>query len=61
MGEDGRKGLFVLAAILALAIASLGYFLFVEHPPQTQETSSSRQGHSRPPPPTKRIYVELAG
>ena len=42
MGGDGHKVLLVLAVIMALVLGALIYFLFVVHPPETQDTAGLR-------------------
>jgi hypothetical protein len=49
MDGEGRKGLLVLATIMALALGALTYFLFVVHPPKTQDTAGSRAAPIAPP------------
>jgi hypothetical protein len=49
MGEDGRKGLFVLAVIMGLALAALTYFLFVVHAPDQQTSSAAGSQASTTP------------
>jgi hypothetical protein len=56
MGEDGRRGLFVLAAIMGLALAALIYFLFVVRAPEEQQTASTPRSQAS----TARLIPRLA-
>jgi hypothetical protein len=55
MSEDGRKGLFVLAAVMALALAALIYFLFAVHAPEDQQTSSAAGSQASTTPEMPRV------
>jgi len=49
MGAGGRKGLFALATIMALALAALIYFLFVVHPEPREGSASGGDSPSATP------------
>jgi hypothetical protein len=59
MIEDGRKGLFILAAAMALALAALIYFLFVVHAPEEQQGSSTAGSQASTAPAMARLPVVL--
>src|SRR4029077_2084872 len=57
MGLDGRKGLFVLAATMGLALVALIYFLFVVHAPEEQRNSSAAKSQASNTPTMPRLAV----
>jgi hypothetical protein len=72
MNVDGRKGLFAIAATLALTLAALIYFLFVVHAPEEKQTSSAAGSQAStlraipqllvaPPPPITADETDVCG
>jgi hypothetical protein len=56
-GGDGHKGLLILAAAMALALAALTYFLFVVHAPEDKQTSSAAGSQASTTPVAPRWLV----